>query len=547
MLMKKTLLIISMSIALSAGTCGDDDVTTDGSINDAGVDQTTTPSPVEFKNASDTVEIEATAGDEWIVVPYSVSAEQADAIEFIVNVESSTGTTSSSLKSNKPLPLSIRNPQLYLKWQKQLASEAWTRKIRLEASQLKVGLPNAKHYDFPCESKNCEADEVCFQNTCQKTFSLKVEKFAPTAKNINVTVKRKGTNAAVIVDDSLTLAEADLDTLINTFDQTIYPRDTALFGNPNIESGNLQGLKASDRDNDGLVWIVITNTVAEKDSVGFFVATDFTDDALSNQADILYMAAPEEEGNLTTVLTTMAHEFQHLLSYATKVYKPLIEGGTAGTVEDLWLDEGLSHLAEDACGFGGENATLLDQETFTAFASTSLITGDDSLALRGMAYLFLRYLYEKKGGVDYLTNGTLSDLGGASWLQSLHKSTQLGHENISSTYGDYKAAIDKWMATMALDGRNVEGTSEFKYNDFKTDPVLNTQIGITVRGSRNDAEGNAVELSGPEITNLSTGESSETVANGSGFFYLLKDQEGKVKVTVTSDESDVRFLMVKIK
>ncbi len=561
---KALALVLLSSTILTGGVCGDDEATTDGGITDG-----TTPKPdsdqppdfIKFQKAGDTVEVESTAADEWLIVPYSVSAQEAASIAYTVKVESATGSTSFPLKSTKAprlAPLSQRNPALWQRWQHRLTVEAWTRKVREQAARSKMSLPGAllqknrlpggKYRTFGActKSSECGTDEVCHNANCEKSFTVKVEKFAPTTKQITATVKRKGENCAIIVDNNATVSETDLDGMLKAFDETIYQRDVALFGNGPLKSG--EATLTSDRNADGLVWIVITSTVSEeKKAVGFFVATDFTDDAMSNKADILYMSPPETAGQLTPVLTTMAHEFQHLLGYATKVYKPAANGGSAGPLETVWLDEGLSHLAEDACGYGGENTTLLSQESFTAFNETAMITGTDSLAMRGVVLTFLRHVFEKKGAVSYETSGAITDKGGAAWLQSLHQSDKTGAEAITATYKDYKAAMDDWIATIALDGRGVSGAEAYAYEPLIDDPITKQQIGLKIRGARKDANGSEETLDGPLEEDAAVGDTAGTVANATGHFFKLKGQDGKLKISVNTQESDIRFLLIKIK
>ncbi len=561
---RNALLAMGLSVLLTGGMCGDDETkTTDGGptpdtldTDSGSPDSAPPPDFVKFHKAGETAEVTSTAANTWLIVPYSVSTQEASAIDYTIKVEAKIGSTSYPLKMRRRVPLSVRNPALWAKWQRRLAVEAWTHGVRLQASHSPMSLPDAliqkrlqgmnKTFAACTKSSECGTDEVCHGGSCEKVLTLNVEKFAPTAKEITATVKRKGDHTAIIVDNKATVDERDLDDLIDMFDKTIYQRDVSLFGNPPLKSG--ETTLSSDRNADGLIWMVITNTVSEvRPAVGFFVATDFTDDALSNKADILWMTPPETAGELTPAYTTMAHEFQHLLNYAVKVYKPAASGGSAGDLEALWLDEGLSHFAEDACGFGGENTTMLSQETFTAFNTTALISGQDSLAARGVAFTYVRYLFEKKGAASYETSGAITDGGGAAWLKSLHASTKTGAENITATYGDYKAAMDAWIATIAIDGRGMSGADLYSYKSLIDDPVTHHQIGLKIRGSRKDATGAETTLEGPLEEDAKVGDNAGTIANATGNFYKLPGQDGTMKITLTTQESDMRFVVIKLK
>ncbi|MCA9670486.1 MAG: hypothetical protein KC503_33045 [Myxococcales bacterium] len=508
----------------------------------------------QFASAGTDIEVDFSAGsEEFIIVPFSVSATSADAIDFTLKIAASGSAKRSyklTYKIPQNLPLAMRNPQLWARWQNQLAVEAWTRKLREAAAKMPVSkrkpnLGGFKPIAACTTSADCSATEVCGGGECKAQLDLNLSKFSATA-TATFDVKRKGSIAAILVDSGATVADADLDALLKAFEETIYPRDVALFGNPALTSGG----KASDRNGDGLVWVVLTDKVSEKNNaVGFFVATDFTDDAASNKADILYMVPPSSGKPLDRIYTTMAHELEHLLNYASKVYKAKLDGGQ-GAIESLWLDEGLAHFAEDACGYGGENVTLLSQELFTSFGDTRMFETDsanDKLTMRAMAMTFLRYMFERKGGVTYNSDGTIADKGGAAWLQSLVTSDKQGTDNVTASYGDYKDAMNNWIAAIVLDGRSVTDYVGFNYDPLVTDPVTGNSIGMIVRGTRKDNTGADVNLQGPLENNFSGPSVDETIPNSSAKFFKLSGQTGKVKISVTTQESDFRFAVIKIK
>ena len=564
-------LVLSMGLAIGCDKAAE---TGDGGTSDGGVvvadgtggdgtqagDQALPPEFLKFRKAGESVELATEDGSELLIVPYSVSPTESDSIAYQLVVEAGLSSKTSALRVAKTPRRGMRerNPVLWAHWQQRLSVEAWTRSLRERAARAPHSLPLAlarrtlpagpmkRQAGENCvASSECGADEVCHQLTCTQTLTLNVAEFAPTAQQISAKVVRKSSSAAILVEDGVTIDAADLDGLLSRFEQTILPRSIALFGAPALKDGQASPL-AYDRNGDGTVWLVITGKVTEKKAaVGFFVATDFSDEANSNKADILWLAPPTA-GETVPLLTTIAHELQHLLGYATKVYRAKAAGGE-GTIEALWLDEGLSHLAEDLCGYGGENTTLLDQELFTAWAETSMITGTDGLPMRAMALTFLRYVFERQGAVTYEGGDGITDRGGAAWLKKLHSATSVGHEAITATSGDYKAAMDLWMATVALDGRNIAGAEKYAYAPLVTDTVTGQQIGLKIRGARNDASGAAVELSGPLESEVAAGTHDEAVRNASGKFWRYKAAAGGVKVTVSSTDSDVRFLVVKVK
>lgn len=142
-----------------------------------------------------------------------------------------------------------------------------------------------------------------------------------------------------------------------TFDKVIYPVITKAFGEP------------ADIDGNERVLIFYTRAVNELTPPGsqgfvggFFFARDLFPRsgstgmqtcAGSNEAEMFYLMAPDPNGVvngnkrdknrvLESTLGTIAHEFQHLINASRRVYV-----NNAPAWEDTWLNEGLSHIAEE--------------------------------------------------------------------------------------------------------------------------------------------------------------------------------------------------------
>jgi hypothetical protein len=129
---------------------------------------------------------------------------------------------------------------------------------------------------------------------------------------------------------------------------------------------------------------------------------------------------------LSIVPATFIHEFQHMISWHQKV---LVRGST--TDEELWLNEGLSHIAEEMGSLLYEepcrnvttppcrsSAVQLFPDSSQGYivgnftnayrylqgsTNTSLVLGTESGSLqeRGASFLFLRWLGDQKGNGIY--------------------------------------------------------------------------------------------------------------------------------------------------
>ncbi len=557
----RALSTLALGLVLVAAACDTKNGNGDGGARSelGGNNEMSTPVPdiapipdglIFFKKAGESADADFATGKEFLVVPYSVSDEAADAIAFDVKLTSAAadpgiGSSASPLITPRR-PLRETNPALWARWQRRLAVEAWSRSVMELSAKKKVGPHPALSKQLAgatCKkSGECDPTEVCSAGKCTTTLSVKVGNFAKSVTTIDVDVKKRGEKAAVLVDKGDTVSSANIDAILDKFEKVIHVRDTALFGDPELKAG--AGVRSSDRNGDGIVWLVLTSKVQDKKAVGFFDSNDFTEDAKSNQADILYIDSAAKVDDTYAIL---AHEFQHLLNYSSKVYKAKQNSGQ-GALEALWLDEGQAHFAEDACGYGGENVTLLNQEVFANFSETAMMTtSKDTLTMRGLAMTYVRYLFEQKGGVTYEAGGGIKDAGGAAFLQALHTSEKQGTAEISALaapFTDYKNAFDNWVAAVSLDGRGITNHTRFTFRDLIDDPITGNKIGLKIRGTRKDNTGAEVKLEGP-IEDAISADKSGTIPNATAKFYKLAGKTGKVGVKVESADTSIRFVLIK--
>jgi hypothetical protein len=265
---------------------------------------------------------------------------------------------------------------------------------------------------------------------------------------------------AVIVADTMNprngFSAANYATIGDAFDDLIWQVDTENFGEP------------TDIDDNDRVIIFYTRAVneltpANADSYvgGFFYNRDLFSTsganacAGSNEAEMFYMLAPDPNGEvngnarstsfvLERTFSVLAHEFQHLINDSRRLYV-----NDALVWEDSWLNEGLSHIAEELAFYAasglapGQNlgTSALVGATAQAFnrynldnveryirylrapEENSLLGNVDQLATRGAAWAFLRYVADRDAGDDT-----------AMWTR-LVNSTSLGLTNLEQVMG----------------------------------------------------------------------------------------------------------------
>jgi hypothetical protein len=252
-----------------------------------------------------------------------------------------------------------------------------------------------------------------------RTFKVLSNLTNPTIfTSVNATAKSVGTHIILYVDnlappDGLSLA--DYDKLRSDFDTLLYAVDTTAFG------------RESDLDGNGRVIVLMSNVinrlVTAQECVstgyvsGFFFAGDLAPGtrAMWNNGEVFYTVVADSSATLScahsnsqvnrVVPVTFIHEFQHMISFNQHV---LLRPGGAG--EMLWLNEGMSHYAEELGGRvflqAGDNTRFCDHVRGDLYnfglylenpgASGLVITnGIGTLSERGAWWAFVRYLVDQ--------------------------------------------------------------------------------------------------------------------------------------------------------
>jgi len=288
------------------------------------------------------------------------------------------------------------------------------------------------------------------------------------------------TSKAIVVADTANppggFTDADYRSFGVTFDTLMHPVDVAAFGEP------------SDFDGNGgrsvLFFTRAVNALTPRGSgsvvLGFFFGRDIlpkTTCSASNFTKMFYLLVPDPDGaasdprSIGVVKTvtngTIAHEYQHLINASRRLYV----NNAVGTTEEVWLNEGLSHIAEELNYLAAahlKTRTNLDAAaiapsiangTFGTFAANNLSrfrrylqstetqspTGsdpfDDDLQTRGSAWSFLRYVADHQTGTG----------DGDLWFK-LANSSSTGLANLTAALGaNAKPMLRDWSLGILLD------------------------------------------------------------------------------------------------
>jgi hypothetical protein len=280
------------------------------------------------------------------------------------------------------------------------------------------------------------------------------------------------------------LTTADYQSMAAGFDTLVYPVVTQAFGEP------------GDVDKNSRVVIFYTSAVnaltpsgSNSFVGGFFHPRDLfplkDSDGLAacestNFAEMFYMLVPDPQGTVNnnvfsreaivqTSLGTIAHEFQHLINASRRLY--VVQ--TTHWNEETWLNEGLSHIAEEvlfyhAAGLAPKQNLSADQvqastrvrNAYTTYMDQNIrrfqrflenhegqspydaTTDDDNdLPTRGASWAFLRYAADRR------TSGTDTQL----W-HDLVDGDVTGFANLQQALGaDPRPLVRDWTTAVYTD------------------------------------------------------------------------------------------------
>ncbi len=287
--------------------------------------------------------------------------------------------------------------------------------------------------------------------------------------------------SAIVVADTANPAggftSEDYAFFASMFDDLVYPVNVDNFGEP------------TDIDANGRVVIFFTREVNELTPPnsdfyvgGFFWAGDLfpredPDEDFecpgSNYAEMFYLLAPDPTGDINgnafstefvrrATVGVIGHEFQHLINASRRIYVTDAFG-----FEEVWLNEGLSHIAEELLFYevsGLAPRQNLDLQALTQSAQTvaavdtyqvsnlgrfsrylenpdeESLLGIDNLPTRGASWAFVRYTADHDEGPD------------APFFFDLVNSRVSGVENLRQVLGvDPLDLMQSWTVSVYTD------------------------------------------------------------------------------------------------
>ncbi len=291
---------------------------------------------------------------------------------------------------------------------------------------------------------------------------------------VTATLEHLAAKIAIYVDNAATSTQrysaAELSDIARIFDDYLYPIDKLNFGDE------------SDIDANGVVQVLFTPRINALSGncnttlsviLGYFFSLDLLVDPHSNNGEVFYSLVPDpfnsqcmirkEDFAKPNLAPTFVHEFQHMISYNQHA---ILRNGDP---EDTWLNEGLSHYAEELAGrIVRDTVPQASGTTYTQYALSNYLNAYDylsnpeatflispastsgSLEERGAGWLFVRWAADQFGT-------SAEDLAqfrarGTDFTRALVQTELNGAVNVAAVAGDaFPTLVTQWQLANYLD------------------------------------------------------------------------------------------------
>ena len=391
-------------------------------------------------------------------------------------------------------------------------------------------------------------------------------------KDVRAVVKRVTAHATIAQDIAAPtpgFSASDFTEIGNEFESLIYPTDTLYFG------------KESDRNGDGRVTILYTpevNRATASGASGFIAGFFWPGDLVkkseyqqlgiecpqTNEQEVFYMLVADPSGTINgnprsvslvrqNTRGTIAHEFQHMINQGRRLLNPAVDSS-----ETTWLNEALSHIAEEVVGranrgfgdfqkltYNDVNPTPSSADDYQAFfrqnllryrawmqrpdtsSPTSNSTGSQ-LAPRGAAWMLLRY------ASDFHSGGNMK-----AFLRRVVGGPDIGLRNLlQHSNTQFDNLLSGWLISQFTDGLNIPGLPA-RYNmaswavrdamagaNNNVFPLLVTPLPASISTKSISGSGNYFRLTrvgaSPQTTFRMTSQSGSTVAFPGARVYVVR-------------------------
>lgn len=358
------------------------------------------------------------AGAEYLYLAIATAGQVTD--QGIAGPYALTGNAAAATASSGPAP-DVISTALFPAFRRPATAEQFHAMLRLREQALSTDpgtrlfrpdVTRAPSFAAAPVVGDVEDFNVCATDQCTSFVT------------VTATARQVGGQVAIFTDNSEPVgggySQTDIDQVAQLFDDFLYPIDTTNFGPvTDIDQNSVVKVLLTPQINKLSGNCNVTNSVI----LGYFLSSDLEPSVPgSNKGEIFYGIVPDPNNRncgisaafaRANLAPTFIHEFQHMISYGQHALR------RTGAAEVTWLNEGLSHYAEELGGRlipDASNPTRGSTETYIQFALSDfqnafeylnfpeqvfLIDPASSSGLlpeRGANWLFVRWAAEAFGG-----------------------------------------------------------------------------------------------------------------------------------------------------
>lgn len=239
----------------------------------------------------------------------------------------------------------------------------------------------------------------------------------------NAPLRYLGRSVALYVDAPADLHQARIDSLGRTFDESIFPTNTEVFG------------ATTDIDGNGVVLVVMSPEIQGKGGA-------YCDALRANGVELFYTTW-NPQASIDERLSSLAHEHQHLINAGHH----LRSRGAIG--DQRWLNEGLSFVAESVNGFWRASLVRVWRFLGGQNGGMSMLPLNYGDAFADEYQMFFLYLGDRFGRDVYRRLGT---------------SGRVGISNVEHVTGmPFDSLVRDWFVASAMSGRGIAPAARYRY------------------------------------------------------------------------------------
>lgn len=269
----------------------------------------------------------------------------------------------------------------------------------------------------------------------KRTFTAPAGRNKSGFVDVDAVKVAEGNRVILYADDPNPMVRDVAQSLVDYVEHIALPQTTKLFGPiPDVDGSGKLILLMSD---------VVNNFSNDPGAFtgGFFSSKDLTGREGSNHASMLYLYLPKPrkaggaydhvDDYQALLKEVIVHELQHIISFGARQL-------VGARSEESWLNEGISHWAEEYFGFHRSNR-IRSRHFLQEPTVTPLIGRGTALSERGASYLFVKFLVEQHEDDP-------------TFIRRLVQSGKRGIANIEAVTGrPFEEVVADWTASLYRD------------------------------------------------------------------------------------------------